>query len=270
MNRATLLSVASIIVHAFAACDRAALEQLTSTYVRAQTSGKPDLLPLATNASYIENDAPVAITKGVLSQAIVVDFSRSIHDTVQCATYTEITAATDKHPYVISTKLVLANDKVTNVLSVISDAGDWLFNATVWLDWTKKEKWDAIPESKHDKREVIQAAGDAYLDSWADGKVPVPYGTPCQRLEGGIYTGSRNQTSNSCVMPEFPKPFKGALNRRYVIDQQYGAVAIFNDFPFIDVDKPDGTASTNFVRVEGGKIRYIHENTVCTRKNCGR
>jgi len=71
-------------------------------------------------------------------------------------------------------------------------------------------------------------------------------------------------------MPEFPKPFKGAGNRRYVIDEEMGAVGILNDFPFIDATRPDGTPSTNFLRVEGGKIRYIHETTVCATRNCGR
>ena len=52
--------------------------------------------------------------------------------------------------------------------------------------------------------------------------------------------------------------------------REIGGLDIFNDFPFIDAGKPDGTPSTNFIRVEGGKLRYIHENTVCTTKNCGR
>lgn len=70
-------------------------------------------------------------------------------------------------------------------------------------------------------------------------------------------------------MPQFPSAFK-IENRRYVIDEEVGGLDIFNDFPFIDAAKPDGTSSTNFFRVEGGKIRYIHETTICTNRNCGR
>lgn len=55
-----------------------------------------------------------------------------------------------------------------------------------------------------------------------------------------------------------------------MIDEEVGGLDIFNDFPFIDAAKPDGTSSTNFFRVEGGKIRYIHETTICTNRNCGR
>ena len=70
-------------------------------------------------------------------------------------------------------------------------------------------------------------------------------------------------------MGQFPEPLKIG-NRRYVIDEELGAVDIFNDFPWIDKMKPSGTASTNMVRVEGGMIRYIHEITICTARNCGR
>ena len=97
----------------------------------------------------------------------------------------------------------------------------------------------------------------------------VPYGTPCARLEGGIYTGNRKPEDNTCRMPEFPQPF-WISKRSYVVDEELGALGILNEFPFIDVTKPNGTSSTNFFRVEGGKIRYIHENTVCAAKNCGR
>ncbi|KAF2635946.1 hypothetical protein P280DRAFT_534547 [Massarina eburnea CBS 473.64] len=254
---------------ASAACTRAQLEDAATAYVKAQAAGKPDALLLGPNVSYVENDVQIDIAKGVLSQAVTIDFNRSIFDTTQCIAFTEITAATNKHPYVIDTRLLFSDDKITAIQSVIADAGDWIFDATSHLKWAKQEKWDSIPSDKRDTRAVIKAAGDAYLDSWGDGKVAVPYGTPCARLEGGAYTGDKSPSTNTCKMPEFPKPFS-AGNRRYVIDEELGAVDIFNDFPFIDKTKPNGTSSMNFIRVETGKIRYIHETTVCSTKNCGR
>ncbi|KAJ4304857.1 hypothetical protein N0V90_000385 [Kalmusia sp. IMI 367209] len=270
LSRLSLAALA-LTSSAQAACPRSALQDATAALVKAQTAGTPSTLPLSPNATYIENDASVPLAKGVLSQPVKIDLDRSLHDTTQCATFTELIAATNGHPYVIMTRLLFAPDAsaITSVQSVIADAGDWLFNATGSLTWSKKETWDAIPEAKRDTRDVIKAAGDAYLDSWGDGKVKVPYGTPCARLEGGAYTGDRQPTTNTCKMPEFPKPFS-AGNRRYVIDEEVGGVDIFNDFPFIDKAKPNGTASTNFIRVEGGMIRYIHEVTICTQKNCGR
>ncbi|CAI4220086.1 unnamed protein product [Parascedosporium putredinis] len=264
-----ILSSAALATTVSAACDRAMLEEAAAAYVKAQAGGDPSLLPLADDFKYIENDAEVDIKDGVLSKAVTIDLDRSIYDTTECIAFTELSAATNSEPYVIDTRLVFTDDKITSIESIVAHEGDWAFNAAGHLRWATQEKWDPIPEAQRDTREVIQAAGDAYLDSWGDGSVSVPYGTPCARLEGGIYTGQSNANGNTCKMPEFPKPFS-AGNRRYVIDEELGAVDIFNDFPFIDKTRPDGTPSTNFLRVEGGKIRYIHETTVCGTKNCGR
>jgi hypothetical protein len=134
----------------------------------------------------------------------------------------------------------------------VTDDGDWAFNATGHLAWTKQEKWDRIPEGKRDSRDVIKAAGDAYLDSWGDGNVKVPYGTPCARLEGKkhiwnsssralaklytrrlIYGWRKPGVDQHCKMPQFPQPFK-ITNRRYVIDEEIGGLDIFDNFPFIE------------------------------------
>ncbi|KAF2109810.1 hypothetical protein BDV96DRAFT_584614 [Lophiotrema nucula] len=266
----TLLVGAALASSVSAACTRAQLQDLTVAYIKAQTSGDPKQLPLAANVSYLENDAMLDISKGVLSQKVTVDFNRSLYDTTQCATFTELSAATNSHPYVIDTRILLNDEgKVATVQSLVADAGDWVFDAKSQLSWTQKEKWDTIPEGKRDTRAVLQAAGDLYLDSWTDSNVKVPYGTPCARLEGGSYTGSSNANANTCKMPKFPEDFK-IKNRRYIIDEELGGLDIFNDFPFIDKQKPNGTASGNFIRVEGGMIRYIHETTICTTKGCGR
>jgi len=264
-----LFVCAGLASQASAACSRAMLQDATGAYVKAQTAGTPSMPALGSNVSYLENDASIDIKSGVLSQAITIDFNRSLLDTTQCATFTELSAATNKKPYVIHTRMLFTDDKITTIQSVVAKDGDWAFNATGQLYWSKQEKWDPIPDGKRDTYAVIKAAGDAYLDSWGDGTVKVPYGTPCSRLEGGSYTGGRNPTTNTCKMPQFPGTFK-AGNRRYVVDEELGGVDIFNDFPFIDKTKPNGTPSTNLIRVEGGQIRYIHEVTVCSTRNCGR
>lgn len=269
MINSVVLVLMGLASRVSAACDRAMLEAATAAYVKAQVAGQPAMSALASSVNYTENDTPTDIAKGILSQPITIDFNRSLHDTTQCATFTELSAATNKHQYVINTRLLFTDDKITSVQSLVADDGDWAFNATGQLYWTKQEKWDVIPEAKRDSRDVIKAAGDAYLDSWGDGTVSVPYGTPCARLEGGAYTGQRAPTTNTCKMPQFPQPFK-ITSRRYIIDEEVGGLDIFNDFPFIEKTKPDGTPSGNFIRVEGGKIRYIHEVTVCATRNCGR
>jgi hypothetical protein len=269
MIKISLLTFVGLALRASAACTRAMLQSATTAYIKAQTVGQLSGLPLANDVNYLENDVILDIKKGVLSQPIVIDLNRTLLDTTECASFVELTAARSPHPYVIHTRMVFTEEKISTLQSVVSDDGDWLFNATAHLRWNSIESWDPIPADKRDSREVLKAAGDAYLDSWTNGTVKVPYGTPCQRLEGGLYTGDKNLTTNTCTMPLFPEFFT-ITNRRYVIDEEVGGIDIFNNFPFIDTTTPDRTPSTNFFRVEGGKIRYIHEVTVCSARNCGR
>lgn len=265
-----LLASASLALKVSAACSRDMLREATAAYIEAQTAGDPTLLPLGCGATYKENDVTMKIAEGVLSQAITIDFNRTIHDTVECAAFAELTAATSKHPYVIHTRMLFTDDSITAIESVVADEGDWAFNATGHLYWTEQETWDPIPEDKRDTREVIQAAGDAYLNQWGNVNLTVPLGTPCARLEGGMYTGQDNLTENTCSMGAFPEPLKVG-NRRYIIDEETGAIDIFNNFPWLDAGRTDSdTPSSNMMRVEGGLIRYIHEVTICSIPDCGR
>lgn len=262
----------ALATNAQAECSREMLRKLTDAYVQAQSTGKPAMLPLAKGASYAENDQAMDIGKGVLAGALKVDFTRSFYDTTQCATFTELVAATDPHPHVIHTRMEATNaGKVSKMESVVTHAGDWMFGATEHLAVTRSENWDEIPKDKRDTRAVIQAAADAYLDNWGDPALPVPHGTPCSRLEGRISTASRNPQGNTCNMGAFPQKLKVG-HRRYVIDETIGAVSIFHDFPWLDAGLPTdpGTPASQMFRVEGGKNRYIHEVTVCTTPNCGR
>jgi len=258
---------------ASAACKREALQKLTETYVKAQSDGKASLLPLDKGASYGENDQAMDIAKGVLAGPLKVDFTRSFHDTTQCATFTELVAATDPHPYVIHTRMEATPNgkKVSKMESVVTDAGDWMFGATEHLATTRTEKWDEIPKDKRDTRQAIQAAADAYLNNWGEPTLPVPHGTPCSRLEGRISTAAKNPEGQTCTMGAFPQKLT-VTNRRYVIDETLGAVSIFHSFPWLDagIPKDPGTPASQMFRVEGGKNRYIHEVTVCTTAGCGR
>ncbi|KAK3317403.1 hypothetical protein B0T19DRAFT_291147 [Cercophora scortea] len=278
MHPPTILTATALLAtHASAACSRSALSDATAAYIAWQTAGSPSstsTLSLSPNLTITENDVSLPLTKSTLSQPIAIDFSRSFYDTVACASFTELASTAKTHPYVIHTHLFFdpTTDtlKLSSVDSVVTDDGDWVFDASGYLKWTKQEKWDAIPEAKRNTRAVIKAAGDAYLDQWGNSSVQVPFATPCARLEGGAYTGERSPTTNSCKMGAFPQPLKVA-NRRYVIDEEVGAVSIFNGFPWLEKSKPDGaTPSSNQIRVEGGLIRYIHEVTVCETKRCGR
>jgi len=258
--------------NARADCSRGMLRKLADTYVKAQSAGRPALLPLARGATYAENDQAMDIGKGVVAGALKVDFTRSFLDTTQCATFTELVAATDPHPYVIHTRMeATPRGKVSKIESVVTDKGDWMFGAAEHLAVTQSQDWGEIPKDKRDTRAVLQAAADAYLDNWGDPTLPVPHGTPCARLEGRINTGARNPQGNSCNMGAFPQKLKVG-HRRYVIDETIGAVSIFHNFPWLDAGLPvdPGTPASQMFRIEGGKTRYIHEVTVCTTPGCGR
>jgi len=259
--------------NASAACKRETLQKLTDTYIKAQATGNATKLPLEKGASYAENDQPMDIAKGVLAGPLKIDFTRSFIDTTQCATFTEVIAATDPHPYVIHTRMETTKNgkSVSKIESMVTDAGDWMFGAAEHLAVTKTEKWDEIPKDKRDTRAAIQAAADAYLNNWGEPTLPVPHGTPCSRLEGRISTAAKNPSGQTCTMGAFPEKLN-VSNRRYVIDETLGAVSIFHKFPWLDagIPKDPGTPASQMFRVEGGKNRYIHEVTVCTTQGCGR
>lgn len=277
--RATL-SICSIIAaslafpaNAQAECSRKNLQKLTDTYIQSQAAGDASKLRFAKGGTYAENDKVTDPKQGVLAGPLKIDFTRSFHDTKQCATFTELTAATDPHPYVIHTRIEATKNgkQVSKMESIVTDAGDWVFGANEHLAVTKAEKWDEIPKDKRDTREAIQAAADAYLNNWGDPALPVPHGTPCSRLEGRINTATKNPDGQNCTMGAFPQKLN-VTNRRYVIDENHGAVSIFHSFPWLDagIPKDPGTPASQSFRVEGGKNRYIHEVTVCTSPGCGR
>lgn len=270
---AIALAGVAFATSARAECSREMLHELADKYVEAQSTGETTILPLGPGSYYAENDVARDIAGGVLAEALTVDFTRSFYDTAQCATFTELVAASNPHPYVIHTRMEV-NDKgeATKVESVVTDADDWVFGADAHLTHTREENWDEIPVGQRDMREVIQAAADAYINNWGDPALPVPHGTPCTRLEGRIYTDSKDPGGQTCTMGAFPQPIATG-NRRYVVDETVGAVSIFHNFSWIDAGLPadhPGTPASQTFRVEGGMNRYIHEVTACTTPNCGR
>jgi hypothetical protein len=278
MTRASLqlcsitLAGLAFAADASAACSRDMLQGLTDTYVRAQSSGNAAALPLAAGATYAENDVVMSIGEGVLATGLSIDFNRSFVDTTLCATFTELTAASNEPPYVIHTRMEVGEDgKVSKLESVVTGPDDWVFGAAEHLAVTREEDWGEIPVGQRDTREVIQAAADAYLDNWGDPDLPVPHGTPCSRLEGRISTAARDPQGQTCTMGAFPEKLN-VTNRRYVIDETVGAVSIFHNFPWLDagIPKDPGTQASQSFRVEKGMNRYIHEVTACTTPSCGR
>lgn len=248
------------LVASAANCTREFLKTSADSLVAAQAAGNPSLLkPVSSNLVYHENFAAASLSSGILATALKIDHSRHSLDTTQCATYTELISATGppNTQHVIGVQMWFngTDGAISKVDALVTSPGDWLFNATGTLNWASKEDWAPIPEEKRDSRAVIQAAGDAYCDIFSNKSVVVPWGRPCARLEGGIYTGNGGPNDRCDV--GIPSGV-ALVDRRYVIDETVGAVSIFLSF--------SGLPDSHEFRVEGGKLRYVHTITVMTAR----
>ena len=240
-------------------CARADLQSSVDSYLSAQRSGKPDTLALAPFAKYIENTAATSFDKGILKSPLKIDFSRSLLDTTICETFTEVIVTDKSHPYVLGVRTKVTNKKIAELETIVTDADDWLFNADNYLKYSPAENWGVIPVAARDTRQTLIAAATAYFDVFDDNNVKVPWGTPCNRLEGGIRTG-RGAPDDSCNVG-VPSGMK-LTKIRFIADPEIGAVVGFIRWP---TTVPD----THLFRVENGKLRYVHSLTVCTVPNCG-
>lgn len=252
-------------VHAAAVkCTRTELQSAVDSYLAAVKKGNPSGLPLAPQAKYTENIKEMPIAQGILQSGLDIDFHRSLLDVDACETFTELIRTNKIHPYVIGTRLKLSGGKISEIETLVTDKGDWLFNADNYLIYSQKEKWDAIPTERRSDRQTLINAAAAYFDVFSDKNAKVPWGTPCARLEGGIYTAKDfNDPKASCNIG-IPENSSQQLTRRhYVADPEIGAVVGFVRFGNENV--PD----SHLFRLENGKIRYIHTLTVCLIPNCG-
>ncbi|CAK7214548.1 hypothetical protein SCUCBS95973_002184 [Sporothrix curviconia] len=244
-------------------CTREFLRAATDTYLAAQTAGTPSTLlnalvnSSAANISYTEDAVARDLRGGVLTLPLAIVYNMSLLDTTQCATFTEIIVTDPHHPRVIGTQMRFDDSKyLVKMETLVTQAGDWAFNATGTLHYAEAEtqagKWAPIePVSARNSRAVIQAAADAYLDLFNNKSVVVPWGTPCDRLEGSMYTGN-GSTTDSCDVG-VPSGVR-ITNRRYVIDETVGSVDALVTF----ATRPD----SHMFRVAGGVIRQVHTLTV--------
>jgi len=253
-------------------CTKDFLRNATRAYISAQSSGRSSIfsaLGTTANFLYVENNKLADFNSSTLSKPIKIDFNRSIHDTAQCATFTEIVAATDPHPYVIHTRIVFEASTLHAAIieSVVTDQGDWLFNATGTLNLVTPEKWDPIPKENQESRAQIQSYADVYFDRFGNVSVNVPWGPPCSRVEGGLPANGELR-GEDCIHV-WPSTIYVPY-RRYVVDEEYGAVDIFVGFPGLDRTRNTWAApDSHFFRGEKGKIKYLHTASACFTDGCG-
>jgi hypothetical protein len=247
-------------------CTRAGLQSAVDKYLEAMKQGNPSLLPLAAQAKYVENRKPVPLGQGISKTPLDIDLSRSLLDVDTCQTFTEIIHTNPSHPYVIGTRLKVEDGKISEIEALVTQKGDWLFNAADYLKYSSQEKWNVLPPAARSDRQTLLQAANAYFDVFGDYSAlsRIPLGIPCARLEGGMSTNPKGDPKASC---NIGFPTDGSIkvvNRRFIVDVDMGTVVGLAEF-----GAKNGVPDAHTFRLENGKLRYVHTLTVCTIANCG-
>jgi hypothetical protein len=236
-------------------CTRESLLAAADSYLSAQIAGKPSTLQLtSTNFTYQQNNKVSDISKGLLTTPFKIDLNRSTADTAACASSWISTSGSK--PFVVSTQIHHANNDTSTISmidTVSATTGDLFFDAAKTLGYIRKETWTPLPTSSQPSRSLLKAVGDAYLDMWTNATAAdtIQWGPQCERVEGSSYT-------NPCG-GSLPHGGSKKVNgmRRYVIDEVMGSVDVLCQF-----DSLGAWPDSHEIRVEGGKVRYVHTVTV--------
>jgi hypothetical protein len=240
-------------------CTRGGLQRAVNLYVEAQTKGDISGLPLPTGLSYVENMAATAIADGLINTPLEIDHHRSLLDDATCQTFTELIVTDSEKPYVLGTRMRVNHDKIAEIEILWTTTGYWLFNAENYLKYSSAEDWGPIAPEERDSRGTLVGAANAYLDAFLEGKIDqVPWGFPCVRVEGGMYTG-KGSPDDSCEVG-VPSGVN-IVNRRFVVDEVIGSVVVYCTFGAGGPNGGSGSPDTHLFRVENGKLRYVHTLT---------
>jgi hypothetical protein len=240
-------------------CVRGGLQNAVDLYIEAQTNGDAARLPLAQGLGYVENETPIALADGIINKALTIDHHFSLLDEASCQTFTEVIVTSEAEPYVLGTRMRINHDRVAEIEIVWTTTGYWLFNANNYLRYSSSEDWGPIAPEQRDSRGTLMSAANAYLDAFLEGKIDlVPWGFPCERIEGGAYTGT-GSPDDSCEVG-VPSGVNIA-NRRFVVDEVIGAVVAYCTFGAGGPNGGSGAPDTHLFRVENGKLRYVHTLT---------
>jgi hypothetical protein len=267
MKRISLVSLclalgallASALARAEVSCTQAGLRQAVDLYLVAQAKGDISGLPLAEGVGYWENGAVANISTGFVTKPLGIVHERSFFDDATCQTFTESVVTDKAAPYVFGTRLRVNHGKIAEVDILWTTTGYWGFDADSYLKHTSEEDWSPIPADRRDSPATLVAAANAYLDAFLEKKTDlVPWGYPCVRVEGGMYTGKGSPT-DTC---EVGVPAGvNIVNRRFIVDPVLGTVQVFCTFGV------SGPADSHLFRVVNGKLRYVHTVTHLLQAN---
>ena len=238
-------------------CTRAELVAGVESYLAAQQAGDVSKLALADDAKYFENMIATEKNKGMWNTALPVAYSRSIYDSARCRTFSEVIVTEGDHQYVIGTRLAMNAGKVTEINSLVTDQGDWLFNANAYLKYSSMEKWEKPTAANHTSAQTLVDAANRYLDVFADKQIDMPWGTPCARLEGGAYTNRDMKADASCNIG-IPPGTLYIVNRSFVVDEEQGVVNVYCRFG----NSTNGMPDSHTFHMLDGKFHHVHTLSV--------
>ena len=237
-------------------CSRQGLTNAVNSYIEALSAGDYTKMPLASGAKYIENDhnAPyngnrtVAFGEGLWKTPLPPDHHMNLIDVEACATFTEVILANTDPQYVLGVRLTVKDNKISEVFTVVTYDGHWLFNAKNYLRYSKAEDWSELPVEKRLTRERLRDDAEAYFKYFNDKSVVVPWGVPCARLEGGAYTGDSPTSTCNVGVPDTQK----IPTVWWLADPDYGMVILYVFF---------GGPDSHMFRILPTGYRYIHTLT---------
>jgi hypothetical protein len=233
------------------------LQSAVDSYLAAQGAGDPSKMLLASRVKYVENMAEIKKEQGLWNTPLPIAFHRSFLDVDSCRTFTEVIVTEGGHPYVLGTRLKVEDGKVSEIDSLVTKKGDWLFNADDYLKYSKAEDWRVLKANERINAQALIDGGNAYFDHFSDKNILVPFNIPCARLEGGMYTTKNFDDPKATCDIGFPEEGNlPILNRSYVVDVEMGTVNIFCRF-----GRPPGMPDSHTFRLVNGKIRYVHTLT---------
>lgn len=244
-------------------CSRIGLQYAAQQYLAGQAKGDYSALPLATGLGYSEQMKPADIKTGFLTKKLNINRSFALFDQETCQTYVEIMVTDKADPYVAGVRLRVNYDKIAEIEVIYETTGYWGFNADNYLKYASMEDWGPVEASKRSRRGELVAAANAYLDAFLEAKIEaVPWGYPCVRIEGGMYTGSadgatRPDASCSAGVPAGVN----IANRRFIVDEILNTVVALCTFGAGGPNGGSGGPDQHMFRLENGKLRYVHTLT---------
>ena len=240
------------------ACTREGLQRAVDLYIAAQTKGDTSGLPLPMGAGYMENAANFDINKGVIKTAMKIDHHRSLIDPSTCQTFTEVIVTDKANPYLMGTRLRVNRDKIAEIEILWTTTGDWLFNADNYLKYRLLRIGGRFRRqtrhTRHTRRRRQRLPRRVPRGKKDPGAVGLP--VPAHRRRD-VYRQGRPQRQLRCGRPERREHRQPPLHRGP--DDWFSRRGLH--LRRRQCQRRQRRTRHASVRIENGKLRYVHTLT---------